>query len=171
MPDWAIVLVAAFGGGLAGAVLQPVTAFLLQRIRSGEEIRKRREQHLRRMLVGQMVRGRKLIEAWHQIIDHGQVAGEPMPFEERKEIVRKAEWAPLWAPLWELERIADKQLRQMAGEYFYVAGELGRLLLHGEGPDWHEPGNPPLEMAEKLEDLQWQITLRMDELNWPEADE
>ena len=58
MPDWAIVLVAAFGGGLAGAVLQPLVTFWLQRMNSGKDIRKRRERSLRRMLSSRMALGR-----------------------------------------------------------------------------------------------------------------
>ena len=170
MPDWAIVLVAAFGGGLAGAVLQPVVSHFLQGVRSKEEIRKRREQHLRRVLVGQMVHGRKLIEALQRVIVRGQEKDIPS-LGERYEIVTQAGWAPLWAPSWELGRITDDRLRQMATEYFDAADELGRLVLYGEGPDWHEPPNPPLQAAKKLECLQRQITLRMDELNWPEVDD
>jgi len=170
MPDWAIVLLAAFGGGLAGAVLQPVVSHFLERVRSGEETRKRREQHLRRVLVGQMVHGRKLIEAWHTVIDRG-LEKDSVPFDERYKILTRAGWAPLWAPSWELGRIKDDSLRQMATEYFAAADQLGRLVLHGEGPDWHQPPNPPLQAARQLESLQPQITLRMDELNWPEVDD
>lgn len=51
MPDWAIVLVAAFGGGLAGAVLQPVVTYAMDRLRSKERIQKSRERALRRMVM------------------------------------------------------------------------------------------------------------------------
>ena len=44
MSDTVTVLGAAFGGGLAGAVLQPVVSYVLQRAHSGEEIRKGRER-------------------------------------------------------------------------------------------------------------------------------
>jgi len=67
MSETATVLLAAFGGGLADAVLQPVVSHFLDRARAGERIRKRREQSPRRVLVGQMVRGRKLIEAWQRV--------------------------------------------------------------------------------------------------------
>lgn len=161
MPDWAIVLVAAFGGGLAGAVLQPVASHLLERIRSKEEIRKRRERHLRRMLTAGMKQGRKAISV-SNLLQSRQARGAAVDPDEIRERLRLEEGMPLWEP----ERIADSNLRNMACEYMEMEAKLAGLVLYG-------PFNGPTATAltEHLEDLQGEISLRMDELNWPEVDD
>lgn len=152
MPDWAIVLVAAFGGGLAGAVLQPVTAYVLETIRSKHEIRKRRERGLRRML-----------EAW---LRHGR---RIMVAQVRRSTGQRTDSSDLMdpsVPVWQGSRIADPDLRAKAEQYRQTMVELLTLLTSVE-PD-------PLrgqQLIKELEDLQEQITVCMDELNWPEVDE
>ena len=167
MPDWVVLLVAAFGGGLAGAVLQPVVTYAMQRLRSVEEIRRRRDQQLRRMVVGQMDRGRRLTQAWHAILNQHLEKDAPIPFHQRYNIVNQAEGAPLWEP----NRIRDDGLQKMACEYFTAAEELRDLLVEGTFLDSNEPPNEPLKRAQRLETLQPQVTDRMDQLNWPEVDD
>ena len=118
------------------------------------------------MVVGQMDRGRKLIQAWHTILKLDIEKDKHMSFHERYRIVNQAEGAPLWEPY----RIQDNNLQQMACEYFIAAEELRDLLVEGASLYPNEPPNEPLERARKLEKLQPQITDRMDQLNWPEVD-
>ena len=151
MSDTATVLFAAFGGGLAGAVLQPVVSYVLQRVHSGEEISKRRERSLRRMIEAEIhwtsERAGNLILS--EVVDVPRAAGE------KKE-----------GPLWQPERITDPSLQHMAREYYKVGLDLFKLSC-SNAPDYEKANT----LFDELEKLQQKITLRMDELNWPEADD
>ena len=165
MPDWAIVLIAAFGGGLAGAVLQPVTSHLLEMIRRGEEIRRRRERSLRRMLQARMEHARTDLIVVELMCVYWR-AGQPIPSaSDLKNRVGKPAPVPFWAP----SRISDPQLRQSATEHDQLFWELSQLL-------WKRPvGDATSGMVDALvdrfESVEADITRRMDELNWPEADD
>jgi len=161
MPDWAIILISAFGGGLAGAVLQPVVSHVMERVRFNTETRKRREQHLRRLLVDEMAWATKLIQAWHTILICQQI-DQPMPFQERNALVKEAGWPPMW----KVERIADTSLREWASQHFAMALDLSDRVLRGPQPN---PGEAT-KLSQQLEALQSQIIGRMDDLNWPEVD-
>ena len=150
MSDTVTVLLAAFGGGLAGAVLQPVVSYVLQRIRSGEEIRRMRERSLRRMIEAALLDGRA--RAADLLL---REVGIPVAARER-------EARPLWQP----ERIPDPSLQRVAREYNEVRVGLFRISS-SNAPDYKKA----YTLIGELEKLQQQITLRMDELNWPEADD
>ena len=156
MPDWAIVLVAAFGGGLAGAVLQPVVSYVLQRARSGEEIRKKRERSFRRMIEGEITWARKEI---------ADLVEAPHPTEEQKLDMVQSDESDEGKAGWLLERIADPDLQQMIREHGKLMGALTTSLLRPSD------GGKFAESAQQLKALQLRITLRMDDLNWPEADD
>ena len=160
MPDWAIVLVAAFGGGLAGAVLQPAVTHALEGIRSKREIRCRRERTLRRMLEARLVDGGRLAFAALDLHIRLQ-RGVAVASEERFQLAKGPGGLPLWQP----ERIADPELRQVADEYQEVCLSLAQSVLTA-AQEWD-----PRPAAARIMELQRRITSRMDELNWPEVDD
>jgi glucose-6-phosphate-specific signal transduction histidine kinase len=160
VPDWAIVLVAAFGGGLAGAVLQPVTAHVLETIRRDEETRNRRERHLRRMLLSQMAWGIKLGAAVGTI-RHFEKQGHHVPAELRKEAATPDPPSAVWQP----ERIQDSALREAADRLQTVLAELLHLTFSSPIDD-----DQSARLAAEFNALRSTITLRMDELNYPEVD-
>jgi hypothetical protein len=60
MPDEVVVVEAAFGGGLAGAILQPLTSYAMDGLRSGDRKRMGLERNLRRMITNQILYGMNL---------------------------------------------------------------------------------------------------------------
>jgi hypothetical protein len=166
MPDWAIVLFAAFGGGLFGAVLQPVVSFVLQQINSGKEIARRRERSLRRMLNAEIVHGRGLMGFSGVIVGRlrtGVHTAQGEMFQHLNALSeRRLEGAGLWQP----ERIADADLRSTAKEYNEVLVKLDSALFNSKYDE-----KMILQSGDRLEELQKKITARMDELNWPEVDD
>ncbi len=162
MSDTMTLLFAAFGGGLAGAVLQPVVSYFLQRARSGEEIRKRRERSWRRMIEAEIRRGQS---AAFEGLEAAGCAARLSPVGAQDE--DRATVPPAEASLWQPHRISDENLRHNVRRYHQVAGELwfGARL----GNDEVKKGAG--ERARELERLEEEITLRMDELDWPEANE
>jgi len=160
--ETATVLVAAFGGGLAGAILQPVASYLLELARSGKEIRKRRERSLRRMLEARIADGRRLLAAQFTLEARGYASVSLTGDEKAREI--RFGRRPLWQP----ERISDPGLQQMAHDYNRTCSDLEilvRFCLLDTGN-----AKKAAALADVLEDLQPRITRRMDELNWPEGE-
>ena len=152
---WVIVL-AAFGGGLAGAILQPILSYFMHRLTSGDEIRRDRQRSLRRMLVSE-IRWTRKRQAWatSKALEQSlgiDLAVGPLPF--------------MGGPFWEPERIEDAELRKKVKEY----SERGNAIVRATH------GAPTIDEAEvkrldsELNDSQQRITARMDSLNWPEAD-
>jgi hypothetical protein len=166
MPEWAIVLFAAFGGGLAGAVLQPVVIYALQRVRSGEEIRKRRERSLRRMLNSRMNTGRSASALSYKAVLHksGVLLEPPDVLSELDKIGERfvADSAVAWQP----ERIEDPRLGEMAREY---SDKTTLLLLRIAEPESRE--DRTVQLRQDLQALEREIARRMDELNWPEVED
>lgn len=159
MPDWAVIVIAAFGGGLAGAVLQPLVLHALERLRREEEIRRRREGHLRRMLESRIVMAMALVHGSWQVIMR-QDEGPAMTWSEKMELLAP----PASGPVWEPERIKDSSLRQKAESYADAASALFRALL----PTTADAKKVD-DLVNQLEALRREIVLRMDELNWPEV--
>jgi hypothetical protein len=161
VPDWAIILISAFGGGLAGAILQPAAQYLFDRLRSKDEIRRRRERQLRRMLRAQTAWGQKLIAA-ATLFRLRDELGQPLSPQERAAILE----LPHSAPAWEPQRIGDKQLQQDARDCYALALELYAVVTMGV------PDSARLRQTmERIAQLDTQIVARMDELNWPEVDD
>lgn len=169
MPDWAVVLVAAFGGGLAGAVLQPLASHVLERLRREEETRKKRERQLRRM-----IEARIKFREFHEIVlravrllrHRGKRALSAREVIQRLEREEPSPPAPSYRP----ERIPDPHLRQKATQYGELFAEFtGPLLLEEEMDSATE--DRLLELADRINPLEKEIVRRMDELNWPEVDE
>ncbi len=116
MPDWAIVLAAAFGGGLAGAVLQPVVSYGMERLRRGEEIRKSRERSLRRMINHAIAEGRECAMLSF-LIEEGLKHCAPLTPEQIGAKLNEAEGRLTWKDMpWQPDRIKDPALRQLALE-------------------------------------------------------
>lgn len=159
MPDWAVILVAAVGGGLVGAALQFGVSYL-DRVRSQEEIRNSRERRLRWMLEAWMVHGRMVVSASY-LLAYSKREGLPAP--TRKELQDQF-WRHPQAPLWQPERIDDIELQLKARDYADTMNRLTSLLL-AESVDEAER----LKLVARLESLLDQMTRRMDELDWPEV--
>lgn len=162
MSETATVLVAAFGGGLAGAILQPVASYFLELARSGKEIRKRRERSLRRMLEGRIADGRCLLADEFTLEARGFASILLTGDERAREIGFGTR------PLWQPERISDPGLQQMARAYNEACSDL-EILVRFAPPD-AGGAKKAAALAGVLEDLQPRITRRMDELNWPEGE-
>jgi hypothetical protein len=168
MPDWAVVLVAAFGGGLAGAVLQPLASHVLERVRREEEIRKRRERHLRRMVEAR-IESRRTHELALAFVCGFRRLGKPAP--SAREVIEDHERRepPPPAPTYWPERIPDPHLRQTAIEYGKLVAELtGPLRFQDIDPATEDK---LLQLTDRIRPLEEEIVRRMDELNWPEVDE
>ena len=161
MPDWAVVLVAAFSGGLAGAVLQPLASHILERIRREEDIRKTRERQLRRMLQSRMAMTAALVnDAWGILLR--QAHGPPMTGKEKWEVLFRHAGGPLWEP----DRIRDPSLRKSAYDYAHAAFLLFNALWPAQADQERVEG-----LVTQLDGIRAAITTRMDELNWPEVDD
>ena len=167
MSDTVTVLLAAFGGGLAGAVLQPLVVHGLGRIRRSEEIRKSRERNLRRMLGHAIAAGREYAGLLY-FIEFRFKQGVPLTAAEISTSCTEAEGRLPWKDvLWQPERIKDVPLQQLAREHQDTLGNLKMMIVWALKYDRKQA----LEWAEHLEEFQTKITARMDELNWPEVDD
>ncbi len=155
---WVIVL-AAFGGGLFGAILQPVVTYAMQWLRSGEEIRKARERHLRRMMEAQMRWSRNL----QAVMLIATLSGrDPVAFA-RASGDYEAILGEL--PPWRPHRIRDEQLSGMATRYT----GLNTALMDHYRESVAEQAIVE-ELCNALKKLEPKIDERMDELAWPEAE-
>jgi hypothetical protein len=167
VPDSAVVLVAAFGGGLAGAVLQPVISYVLETIRRKDEAREDRKRSLRRMIEEEFNWGRGLVAASKEMASRGADEGHhPLP-AERLSILKDAGEE---RPTWQNWRIRDRSLRSRVEKYLGTARVVRELLERGPMPD---PGEPPyrelLAALRDLERLEVEIMKRLDKLNWPDG--
>ena len=162
MPDWAIVLIGAFGGGLVGAVLQPVVTYVMGRFRSSDQIRRNRERYLRRMMVARIREGRSAaLEALAAI---GRASHcPPAPPEESASPTVPPRDTPLWQP----ERISDPDLQTLARRYNEVTRDLRVRARFGN----QQVKETLPELVTQSEALEVEITRRMDELEWPEVDD
>lgn len=159
MPDWAIVLVAAFGGGLAGAVLQPVVACVFRLANSAVRRCKPRTRRLRRMIAGRMEWGR-VLGATLVATSWSRRRGLDVPLSD--EVLKHVHPRPtfLFPENW-----IEPEMRERASAFF---AELEKELLPPEVGDDDETR---AERLERLNLLGKEILARMDELNWPEVDE
>ncbi len=142
---WVIVL-AAFSGGLAGAVLQPLLSYVFERLRAGETIRKGRQRNIRRMVFDYIRFTRRV---------QGSVLSGKAPGMEG-------------LPFWEPERIDDATLHDLVVGYNEKSAELFGVgsPLPGKNVDQGRVK----QLDGDLNDLQRRITARMDTLNYPEID-
>jgi len=163
MSETATVLLAAFGGGLAGAVLQPLITYALQRARAGEEIKKKRERSLRRMIDAEIAHGRGEVGVGI-LVSGGIRRGAKMNPDELLERVDAL--AQRRGVLWQPERIPDTDLRSTVDEYHKVLIRLDAAFSTSQYDE-----KLIRQSANQLEELQLKITRRMDELNWPEVDD
>ena len=160
---WVIVL-AAFGGGLVGAVVQPLLSYFLELLRSKATIRKTRQRNNRRMITVQIVQGRRVMGnlVTSQLLER---SGRPMDPSERFKRIEELRDLPK-GYLWQPERVDDEKLRTMLREYVDTYMKLwGEMLL--DSPNYEKTNR----FSEQLDELQRHITSRMDELNWPEVEE
>ena len=160
---WVIVL-AAFGGGLVGAVLQPVLSYLFDRLRSETTIRKARQRNNRRMIMAQIREGRGYLASASMF---RLLLSASEPLVDRVTRIDRLQPEKPAGYLWQPERIDDQTLRDMAVDYNEAAASLYGQIIQ-EPPDYDETER----LSELLEVLQVQITTRMDkELNWPEVED
>lgn len=165
MPDWAIVLLAAFGGGLAGAVLQPVVSYALQRVRSKEEIRKSRERGLRFMLEVELDWAGYLLMACDIGLLREEI-GVPLSVEDKMAMTGSGVLMyPKGVPPWNPDRIRDTELRELVDGYYGSVRETAQVFYLPQ-----IDREKVRSLRGRLDELGAQIRRRMDELNWPEAD-
>lgn len=148
-----VIVVAAFGGGLAGAILQPLMSYALDRVRSKERIRKDRERSLRRMLFAEIRETRRL-QAWARSIALGTELNRDLGTGP----------APFGGPFWEPHRIKHDALRKVVEEY-------NRLKASLYTAGYEKDVDEIRRVDAQLNQLQVEITRIMDEQDWPEADQ
>jgi hypothetical protein len=158
MTDSTTVLIAAFGGGLAGAVLQPITGFVLARVDSNKAHDRRLARKLRQMVEANLQYGRRLLIA--NMLRQPDTAG-PIPWDQIIETV-KLEDVPNWLP----ERIKDEPLRQLATAHNDECMMLYILLTQVPTNEDHRE-----TAAKRIDALAPEIIQRMDDLRWPEVEE
>jgi hypothetical protein len=165
VPDWAIVLIAAFGGGLAGAVLQPITSYAMDRLRASEQIRKSHERTLRRMIESKIEAAQRVNVALHVVWGFHQFGSPAPPVRD----LLKAEDFPISGPVLTSDRIADPELGAMAAEYSKLTTDLVVAVFFQELDA--ESVEKLLPMTHRLSELEKTMIRRMDQLNWPPAGE
>ena len=162
--DALVIALAAFSGGLVGAVLQPAMSYLFDRLRSETTIRKTRQRNNRPMLTAKIREGRGYLASAATI--HLLFSGGELIVDKAKRIDDLQPEKPE-GYLWQPHRIDDENLRDMAIEYNQVAADLYGQILQ-DRPNYEETAR----LGGLLETLQVQITNRMDkELNWPEVED
>jgi hypothetical protein len=158
MSDAVIVLVAAFGGGLAGAVLQPLVEYQLSRVRRNDEIRKQRERRLRQMIEQDIGFVRQMLL---------MIAGDTLRVERGEIIDPQDSWSQVVLPrkVWQPKRIPVPDLRKMADELDSLPMRLVTETAKGGSVLLLFP-----IIEGRRRDLQDAIIAKMDQLHWPEED-
>jgi hypothetical protein len=157
-PELWIIFLSAFGGGLLGAVLQPLVGHFLEIFRSDRSFRKRRQQELRRMLRGKMGWGRRVMAVAKDACLM-QEYGRTVPVLDRLQKLTEAR--PDY-DLWEPESIRDDKLRGLALEYDRQSAFLWR-----EATEQNVNRQLIDDLVDSLISLQRKISQRMDDLVWP----
>lgn len=164
--DVAVTVVAAFGGGLAGAILQPVAEHLLSSRRAADE-RRRADRRDARELVEAEVRQ---ADIQHEFARRSQyvLTDDPSPEEKLQQLQQRIQ------AVWENVRIRpvllrDDKLERDLDELQNVVWDLvydARSLLQ-EGP--REERLTPEKSKERFKryrELRTAILERLDELDW-----
>ncbi len=159
--DTWVIVVAAFGGGLAGAVLQPLSSHLLGIAFADRANRRNVEQNLRRMLYALIDQGGRVAGVAWKVEARLKQNEHPSSMNALREGLR----LPREFPLLQLWRIEDSALRGMAEEYMNAMDELREFCFDGA-----LTSERLAELAERMTELPREMTLRMDKLNWPEAE-
>jgi hypothetical protein len=159
MPDTATVIVGAFAGGLAGAILQPVTVYGLDRLRSKDEQRKRKERQLRRMISAWLA---FCSEATHLAASVFEQASSAFGGVSIDDFGSRNGISTERLPSWEAERIEDREMRTMA-TLLHAHTILLVQQMSTESFD-----NLGATMAAATE-LRPKIIKKMDDLGWPEV--
>lgn len=115
MSEAVAVVGAAFIGGLAGAILQPLVEHGLERVRAKELRRKAIESRLRRM-----------ISSWLQYANQAAIVGTEILARQdlnlsplnAAEIIERVKLNDHTFLPWEAERIQDPQMRTLADELY-----------------------------------------------------
>lgn len=159
--DTVVIVTAAFGGGLFGAVLQPLLSYGLQKLTAKDDRRKRVEKHLRRMLTVWLGYALRAAIVAMEIVERRKVGLPPLA---EKDIYSRADLG-VHFPAWEPERIQDPALRKAAEKLYDTINPLTVRLFDPNASDqWLD------EQGMEIGRLRKAIIVRMDELDWPESD-
>ena len=159
---WLIVL-AAFGGGLFGAILQPVLTYGMDRMRAGDQRRKAIERNLRRMMTLWLEFTTRVGATAVEIASRRDLGRPALSDAEIMQRIRLAE-RPF--PTWAAERIRDQTMRDLADALYEMAIKMPIRLI--------DPSTSNSELdsaAHEIGRLRHDIVIRMDELDWPEFEE
>jgi hypothetical protein len=154
-----VVLVAALVGGLVGSILQPIVVYLLDKLRSRDTIRERREQTLRGMITSWIGLGRRLTEAWRLLL------------EKRRRRIKVESWQDVgWkhrepSP-WDGQRIQDEDLRKVCQMYHTQVRSL--YATTKASPD---SSGISERLLDDIDKQRIEKMAMMDELNYPEVDD
>ena len=158
---WVIVL-AAFGGGLAGAILQPGASYVMDRLRGKDQRRKAVERNLRRMLTMWLefaTRGGLTAAEICSKRDLGRTALSDAEVMQRLRVAEQA------FPTWQGERIRDAELRSLAERLYTLSVSLHIRLIDPNQASTLDALIPEIGR------LRLDIVTRMDKLDWPEFEE
>lgn len=162
--ETAVVILAAFSGGLGGAVLQPVVQYVVDRRKNSDERIAARRRNIQRMLLVHLAFGRKVATSATSIAAYKDV-GKPFPLS--KEDILDVIKTPDPLPPWEVERIDDEQLQTAARSFEDVVFSLTPDVLFDE-----DVTAESLKIrAEHLTVLSKEIIERLDALAWPVLEE
>jgi len=164
--DVAVTVVAAFGGGLAGAVLQPVAEHLLSRRRAADERRRADRRDARNLVEAELLESDTCYEFARR--SRFVARGDPGPEEKLKQLQLRIQ------AVWQNVRLRpvllhDDKLERDLDEVKTVVWDLmydARSLLE-EGP--REERLSPEQSKEKFrryKELRTGILERLDELGW-----
>lgn len=121
-----LIVVSAFGGGLAGAILQPILAFGLDRVGSKDRRRKVIEQHLRRTVTRWLEFTTRAARTAIEIAARRDLNRSVL---SDGEIVARLRLNDQPFPTWEAERIRDAEMRQLADQLYDISVKLPMELL------------------------------------------
>lgn len=164
--DVGVTVVAAFGGGLAGAILQPVAEYLLSKTRASDERRRADRRDARKIVEAEVLRA----DREHDFAVRSQytLEGDPPPEEKvkllRQDIDRlwqKVEFRPVLLRDEELERNLG-ELKQVMWDLMYDAHSF---LKNGPREERLAP-EKSREAFQQYGELRTRILERLDELGW-----
>lgn len=158
--DMVAIIVSAFGGGLAGAVLQPALTHFLARANRQEEITLERMRRLRGMVEQNLTHGRRLMHA-SMLRFAAEQRGQAMPISEMYDASKIVDGNYYWQP----ERIPDEELRRLALQHNQLCTDLFLRLYKADVPEIERA-----DLRQRIDELAPKLGERMDALNWPVHD-
>lgn len=164
--DIAVTVVAAFGGGLAGAVLQPLAEYLLSRRRAVDE-RIRSDRRDARRLVEAHISAADLQGAFARRSGYG-LEGDPAPEVRLNQLEQKL--LDVWSrvdirPVLLRDPELEEALREVDKVIWNLMYDARSLLRQGPAEE-RQPAAKRDQDHDRYNELRTRILERLDELGW-----